>query len=185
MDGQESGVDRLGQLTRQVGADAVQGRALQQIARAVAAALARRLGFFPPSMVQGQRQRVDVSLGASGRTLGLLGRHVGERFPTTSPGAVREAPSARLADPEIHQLRPGLAVLGVTDRRSRLDVAVDDAAAGRRGRAPRRDKPRRSRRSSRSLRTSSRGTARPAWCRRPAAVTRQRVAVLPPRSRRG
>ena len=79
-----------------------------------------------PALVEHQRQRVDVGLGAGGAPLGLLGRHVGEGADDVAGRGQRRA-VGEAGDAEVHQLRPRLAVLG-DEHVLRLDVAVDDRA---------------------------------------------------------
>ena len=125
--GREAGVDRVGQLARQVGAEAAQ--------RPVAAADRPRGGggggaavrvFAAPALVEGQRQRVDVGLGPGLPSLGLLRRHVGEGADDVAGGGQRGS-VGEVGDAEVHQLRPRFPVLDHLHV-LRLDVAVDDAA---------------------------------------------------------
>ena len=143
--GLQAGVDRVAELARQVGTEPA-----QRAQAAADRARRRRRGgaavrvLAAPALVQRQRQRVDVGLRAGGAALGLLGRHVGEGADDVAGrgqrGAVGEA-----GDAEVHQLGARLALVG-DEHVLRLDVAVDDARASGRGRAPRRGR-RRSRRS--------------------------------------
>jgi hypothetical protein len=78
-----------------------------------------------PALVEDERQGIDVGLGTGGATLRLLRRHVGEGADDVAGGGQGRV-LGDASDPEVHQLRPRLAlgdlhVLG-------LDVAVDDAA---------------------------------------------------------
>jgi hypothetical protein len=77
-----------------------------------------------PGLVERERQRVDVGLGARTPSLGALGREVGEGAEDRSvsgKGRLVDQPG----DAEVHQLHlPG--ALGDEDV-LRLDVAVNDA----------------------------------------------------------
>ncbi len=78
-----------------------------------------------PALVEHQRERVDVGLGAGRAALGLLGRHVGEGADDVAGGGQGNV-AGEAGDPEVHQLRPRLPLRHLDVLR--LDVAVHDAA---------------------------------------------------------
>ena len=126
----QAGVDRVGQLAGQVGAQATQaaGAAADRPRGGGGVGAAVRV-LAAPALVEHQRQRVDVGLGAGRPALGLLRRHVGEGADDVSRGG-QGRPVGEPGDPEVHQLGPLFAVavaLGHLDVLG-LDVAVDDAA---------------------------------------------------------
>ena len=128
--GSEAGVDLGGQLARQVGAQATQRPGtVADRPRGRRRALAAVRVFAAPALVEHQRQRVDVGLGAGGAALGLLRGHVGEGADDVARRGQRSA-VGEVGDAEVHQLRPRLPFALALGHLHvlRLDVAVDDAA---------------------------------------------------------
>ena len=108
--------------------DAERRQGLADLAGGLGRSAARDGVLARPRLVEGERERVDVRLGAGVVALGLLGRHVGERADDLAGRGERRGARDR-GDSEVHELRAAaLRSERADDRVLRLHVAVDDAA---------------------------------------------------------